>query len=54
MNAFGPGYYKILGNYHIVAYFGNNTHYIKFNEDYTSFVSKREGDNNIMEGNLVF
>jgi GR25 family glycosyltransferase involved in LPS biosynthesis len=53
MNAFGKGYYKIIDNYNIIAYFGKREHNIKFNDNYTDFVSIRKGDSCIVYGKLL-
>lgn len=53
MDAFGNGYYKIIDNYNIIAYFGKREHYIKFNDNYNYFVSIRSGDSYIVYGKLL-
>ena len=50
MNAFGKGNYKQIEPYTIQANFGNRKHILKFNSDYTEFVSTRMGDNIIETG----
>jgi hypothetical protein len=52
MNAFGNGNYLYVDNYTVKAYFGNNEHLLKFNENYTKFVSIRKSDNYVVKGNL--
>ena len=52
MDAFGQGQYKFTGKQTIIAKFGGRTHDITFNEDYTSFTSKRQDDLQIVIGNL--
>ena len=41
MDAFGEGYYESINKHTIIARFGGRIHAIKFNENYTSFVSTR-------------
>jgi GR25 family glycosyltransferase involved in LPS biosynthesis len=53
MNAFGKGYYKVIDNYNIIAYFGKREHNIKFNDDYTEFISIRKGDLCIVFGKIM-
>jgi len=52
MEAFGAGHYEIIDNQNIIAKFGGKIHKIKFNEDYTSFVSTRVSDSQIVNGKL--
>jgi hypothetical protein len=52
MDAFGDGYYKIVDNHNIIAYFGQREHNIKFNENYTKFISVRIDDSCIVNGKL--
>jgi hypothetical protein len=53
MDAFGKGSYIIIDDYNIIANFGNRTHYIKFNEDFTSFSSTRKDDLQIVIGKII-
>ena len=53
MYAFGDGYYKIINNHSLKAYFGGEEHILTFNEDYTKFTSKRIKDNEIIKGSLL-
>ena len=53
IDAFGEGKYTIVDDYNIIAYFGDREHDIKFNDDYTKFVSIRRGDLCIVTGKLV-
>ena len=53
MIAFGKGFYNFVDNHNIIANFSNAIHYIKFNDDYTSFASVRKYDLQITLGNLV-
>jgi len=51
LNAFGKGNYEFTEDkYNIMAFFGGRTHYIKMNEDYTSFISIRKDDFEIVHG----
>jgi hypothetical protein len=52
MDAFGEGEYKIIDNRNIIAYFGCRYHNIKFNDNYTEFVSIRQDDSCIVNGKL--
>jgi hypothetical protein len=54
MDAFGEGSYKIIDKYTIIAYFGGREHNIKFNENFTEFISERKNDLCIVNGNLLF
>ena len=51
MNAFGKGFYNFVDNHNIIANFSNKIHFIKFNDDYTTFVSVRNNDLLITVGN---
>jgi hypothetical protein len=53
MKAFGDGIYKIIDNFNIIANFGGREHNIKFNDDYTEFISTREGDSCIVIGKII-
>ena len=53
MDAFGEGYYKIIDFHNITAIFGNRSHNIKFNDDYTEYISTRKDDSNIINGKLL-
>ena len=52
MEAFGKGHYEIMDEQNIKANFGGRIHNITFNEDYTSFVSTRVDDLQIVNGEL--
>jgi hypothetical protein len=54
MDAFGEGNYQVIDNYNIVAYFGCREHYIKFNNDYTKYVSIRKDDLCVVTGKLYY
>jgi predicted oxidoreductase len=51
MDAFGYGEYKFVDQYNIVATFGGRVHNIKFNDNYTTFVSTRD-DLHIQTGKI--
>jgi len=53
IDAFGEGEYTIVDDYNIIAYFGGREHDIKFNNDYTKFVSIRRGDLCVVNGTLI-
>jgi O-methyltransferase len=52
MHAFGEGYYKFIDKQNIIANFGGRNHNIKFNDDYTNFLSTRNDDLQIVVGIL--
>ena len=52
MKAFGDGIYKIIDDFNIIANFGGREHNIKFNNDYTEFISTRKGDSCIVIGKI--
>lgn len=53
MDAFGEGNYKIIDKQNIIANFGGREHSIKFNIDYTEFLSTRIDDLQIVNGKLI-
>jgi FkbM family methyltransferase len=53
MNAFGEGEYKFTSKYNIIAFFGGRFHDIVFNDDYTSFISTRKDDLEIVTGVFI-
>ena len=53
MDAFGEGYCTIIDEQNIIANFGNRTHYIKFNEDFTTFSSTRKDDLQSVIGKII-
>lgn len=48
--AFGNGRYSYIDDNMIKAYFGGREHLIIFNKDYSSFISVRKDDNEIVNG----
>jgi hypothetical protein len=52
MDAFGDGEYRIIDKHNIIAKFGGRIHHLMFNDDYTSFISTRKGDLQIVNGKL--
>jgi predicted O-methyltransferase YrrM len=52
MNAFGKGRYVLLPHRIVHATFGNREHFIKFNHDYTHYVSIRKDDFFIVSGKI--
>jgi hypothetical protein len=50
MNAFGPGKYYFIDKYLIICLFGGREHLLKFNQDYSRFVSVRKGDFEVVVG----
>ena len=53
MDAFGEGRYEFINTYDIIANFGGRIHYIQFDNNYTSFLSKRYDDSEIIIGKLI-
>jgi predicted O-methyltransferase YrrM len=53
MNAFGKGFYNFVDNHNIIANFSNRIHYIKFNDDYTTFKSLRKNDRLITNESII-
>lgn len=53
MRAFGNGHYKETEKNIVEAVFGSRKHLLTFNEDYTEFISVREGDNEIVKGKII-
>ena len=53
MNAFGYGEYYFIKKYLIKANFGNQEHLIKFNYNFTKYISIRKCDFNVVKGNIV-
>lgn len=51
MNAFGEGTYEFIGKYLVKCNFGTRDHLLKFNEDYSTFISIRKTDFEIVHGN---
>lgn len=50
MNAFGEGKYSFINKYLIKCCFGNREHLLKFNEDYSRFISVRKNDFEVVIG----
>lgn len=53
MNAFGTGQYKYINTGLIKADFGGREHFLRFNEDYTSFISIRKDDFESVKGQII-
>lgn len=53
LNAFGLGDYSFIDKYLLKCYFGNREHLLKFNEDYSTFISLRKDDFEVVIGNLL-
>lgn len=51
MNAFGPGEYRFINKFLVNCHFGGRKHLLKFNENYSSFISVRNGDFKVIVGN---
>jgi len=49
----GNGSYTYLDKYTVIATWCNTTHFLRFNPTFTSFISLRKGDLNIVSGNLM-
>ena len=50
MKAFGPGKYSFIDKYLVKCDFGNREHLLKFNKDYSKFISVRKGDLAVVAG----
>ena len=53
MNAFGKGEYSFINEYLIKCCFGNREHLLKFNDDYSRFISIRKDDFEVVVGNQL-
>lgn len=53
MNAFGLGKYSFIDKYLIKCYFGGREHLLKFNRDYSRFISVRSYDFEVVSGDLL-
>ena len=53
MNAFGTGKYLFIDKYLVKCSFGGRIHLLKFNHDYSIFISVREDDNQVVIGDLI-
>jgi lipopolysaccharide biosynthesis glycosyltransferase len=51
MDAFGNGKYKFIDKYLVLCVFGNHQHLLRFNNDYSNFISVRQYDYDIVVGN---
>ena len=51
MNAFGVGKYRFINKYLIKCDFGGREHLLKFNDDYSRFISIRKDDFEVVVGN---
>lgn len=52
MKAFGFGRYNFIDKYQVYCNFGNREHLLRFNQDYTNFISIRKDDRQIVLGKL--
>ena len=52
LDAFGEGFYNVIGTHSIIARFGGRQHSIVFSDDYTSFTSTRKDDSEIITGTV--
>ena len=50
MNAFGAGKYRFIDKYLIKCDFGGSEHLLKFNDDYSRFISVRKYDFEVVFG----
>jgi len=53
MNAFGQGKYIFIDKYLVKCYFGGREHLLKFNENYSTFLSVRRDDFEVVLGNSL-
>ena len=51
MNAFGNGKYKFIDKYLVKCHFDGRVHLLKFNENYSKFISVRKDDFKVICGN---
>ena len=51
MKAFGEGIYKFIDKYLVKCDFSNKEHLLKFNDDYSRFISIRKDDFEVVAGN---
>tara|TARA_B100000427_G_C15461512_1_gene574282 strand:+ start:1014 stop:1250 length:237 start_codon:yes stop_codon:yes gene_type:complete len=51
MNAFGPGKYRFIDKYLVKCDFGGREHILKFNQNYSTFISVRQDDFEVVVGN---
>jgi hypothetical protein len=52
--SFGNGSYEILDNNSLKTFWCGDCHILKFNNDYTTFISIRRKDCNISKGNIIY
>jgi predicted oxidoreductase len=52
MEAFGIGQYMKINEYNVIAAFGGRIHDIKFNYEFTKFMSVRRDDNQVVYGEI--
>ncbi len=52
MNAFGSGKYNFIDKYLVKCYFDSKEYLLKFNKDYSKFISVRKDDFNVVLGNV--
>ena len=50
MNAFGPGKYQFIDKYLVKCHFGVKEHLLKFNGNYSRFISVRKDDFEVVLG----
>ena len=50
MNAFGLGKYNFIDKYLVECHFGGREHLLKFNQDYSTFISVRKEDSEVVVG----
>jgi len=50
MNAFGPGKYRFIDKYLVKCDFGGREHILKFNQNYSTFISVRKNDFEVVKG----
>ncbi len=53
MEAFGKGEYFFINEKLIIANFGGYNHFIKFSDNYSTFISIRQNDYDIIKGNII-
>jgi len=53
MDAFGDGNYTNIDSYNIIANFLGKKHYIKFNDNFTEFISIQKNDLEIIIGKII-
>ena len=53
MTAFGEGKYYFTDEHTVIASFGGHNHCIKFSHDYTTYISVRQNDFDVIEGRVI-